>query len=140
MLRALGGSLQLDGFEFDDLAGLRSGISACAVTLPAALAVRRPAGGLTRLATWPIYRGDAVLRRATALNAHPLNRAAAVRLNAAEAQRMGLADGAQLRLGEAQLPLVLDKAVPDGAAWIEAGQELTAALPPYGAAITLSKA
>jgi len=81
-----------------------------------------------------------VLRRATALNAHPLNRAAAVRLNAAEAQRMGLADGAQLRLGEAQLPLVLDKAVPDGAAWIEAGQDLTAALPPYGAAITLSKA
>ncbi len=140
VLRALGGALQLAGFEFDDLAGLRSGISAHAVTSPGALAVRPPAGGLTRLATWPIYRGDAVLRRATALNAHPLNRAPAVRLNATEAQRMGLADGAQLRLGEVVLPLVIDKAVPDGAAWIEAGQELTAALPPYGAAITLSKA
>ncbi len=140
VLRALGGALQLAGFEFDDLAGLRSGISARAVTSPGALAVRPPAGGLTRLATWPIYRGDAVLRRATALNAHPLNRVPAMRLNATEAQRMGLADGAQLRLGEVVLPLVIDKAVPDGAVWIEAGQELTAALPPYGAAITLSKA
>jgi NADH-quinone oxidoreductase subunit G len=31
-------------------------------------------------------------------------------------------------------------AVPDGATWIEAAQDLTATLPPYGATITLSKA
>ena len=140
VLRALGGSLQLPGFEFDDLAGLRSGISERALTSPGALAVRPAAGGLTRLATWPIYRGDAVLRRATALNAHPLNRAPAVRLHADEAQRLGLADGAQLRVGDVVLPLVIDAAVPAGAAWIEAGQDLTAVLPPYGAAITLSRA
>jgi NADH-quinone oxidoreductase subunit G len=97
-------------------------------------------GALVRLATWPIYRGDAVLRRATALNAHPLNRAPAVRLNAAEAQRLGLGDAAQVRIGDVLLPLVLDVAVPDGTAWIEAAQDLTATLPPYGAAITLSKA
>ncbi|MFI4959747.1 MAG: NADH-quinone oxidoreductase subunit G, partial [Lysobacterales bacterium] len=86
------------------------------------------------------YRGDAVLRRATALNAHPLNRAPVVRLNAAEAQRQSLADGAQVRIGDVLLPLVVDVDVPDGAAWIEAAQDLTATLPPYGATITLSKA
>jgi NADH-quinone oxidoreductase subunit G len=140
VLRALGGALQLAGFEFDDIAGLRDGISERAATSRNGLAARMDASGLTRLATWPIYRGDAVLRRATALNAHPLNRAPAVRLNAAEAQRLGLADGAQVRIGEVLLPLVIDVAVPDGAAWIEAAQDLTTTLPPYGTSITLSKA
>ncbi|GGY21898.1 NADH-quinone oxidoreductase [Rhodanobacter panaciterrae] len=140
VLRALGGALKLAGFEFDDLAGLRDGISERAVTPRSGLAARAVAAGLTRLATWPIYRGDAVLRRATALNAHPLNRAPAVRLNAAEAQRLGLTAGAQVRIGDVLLPLVVDVAVPDGTAWIEAAQDLTATLPPYGAAITLSKA
>jgi NADH-quinone oxidoreductase subunit G len=140
VLRALGGALKLAGFEFDDLAGLRDGISERAVTPRNGLAARPAAAGVSRLATWPIYRGDAVLRRATALNAHPLNRAPAVRLNAAEAQRQGLTDGAQVNIGDVLLPLVVDMAVPDGAAWIEAAQDLTATLPPYGAAITLSKA
>jgi len=140
VLRALGGSLQLAGFEFDDLAGLRDGISERASTPGNGLAKRAEVTGLTRLATLPIYRSDAVLRRATALQAHPLNRAPAVRLNADEAQRLGLTEGAQVRLAESTLPLVIDKAVPDGTAWIEAGQDITAALPPYGAAITLSKA
>ncbi|OOG56698.1 NADH-quinone oxidoreductase subunit NuoG [Rhodanobacter sp. C03] len=140
VLRALGGALKLAGFEFDDLAGLRDGISERAAAPRSGLAARAVAAGLTRLATWPIYRGDAVLRRATALNAHPLNRAPAVRLNAAEAQRLGLAHGTQVRLGDVLLPLVVDVAVPDGTAWIEAAQDLTATLPPYGAAITLSKA
>jgi len=139
VLRALGGQMQLAGFEFDDIAGLRIGITARAVALRAGLAVRSSAE-LTRLATWPIYRTDAVLRRATALNAHPLNRAPAVRINAAEAQRQGLADGSSVRVAGAVLPLAIDSSVPDGTAWIEAAQDVTATLPPYGAAITLSKA
>ena len=81
-----------------------------------------------------------MLRRATALNAHPLNRAPAVRINANEAARLGLADGEQVRVGDASLLLRIDVAVPDGATWIEAAQDLTATLPPYGATITLSKA
>jgi len=140
VLRALGGALQLAGFEFDDLAGLRDGIAERAAALRNGLAERTAVSGLTRLATWPIYRTDAVLRRATALNAHPLNRAPAVRLNADEAQRLGLSAGGQVRIADVSLPLAIDAAVPDGAAWIEAAQDLTATLPPYGASITLSKA
>jgi NADH-quinone oxidoreductase subunit G len=140
VLRALGGVLQLAGFEFDDLAGLRAGISERAVTARSGLATRPGVQGLTRLLTWPIYRGDAVLRRAAALTAHPLNRAPAARLNAGEAQRLDLGKGVQVRIAEVVLPLLIDRAVPDGTVWIEAGQDLTATLPPYGAAITLSKA
>ncbi|MFC5439629.1 NADH-quinone oxidoreductase subunit NuoG [Rhodanobacter ginsenosidimutans] len=141
VLRALGGSLQLAGFEFDDIAGLRNGITDRAVVARDGMASRASApAGLTRVATWPIYRSDAVLRRATALNAHPLNRAPAVRINANEAARLGLADGEQVRVGDASLLLRIDVAVPDGATWIEAAQDLTATLPPYGATITLSKA
>ena len=140
VLRALGSAMQLAGFEFDDLAGLRDGISKHAVPLRNGLAARASAGGLTRLATWPIYRSDAVLRRATALNAHPLNRAPAVRLNADEAKRLDLSENGEVRIDDVLLPLVIDRSVPDGTAWIEAAQDLTAALPPYGAAINLSKA
>jgi NADH-quinone oxidoreductase subunit G len=140
VLRALGGSMQLSGFDFADLAGLREGIVARGATSQPGLASRPAAAGLTRLSTWPIYRSDAVLRRATALNAHPLNRAPAARLNADEAGRQGLAGAAQTCIGDARLPVLIDPAVPDGAVWIEAAQDLTATLPPYGAAITLGKA
>ena len=139
VLRALGGGLKLAGFEFDDLAGLRDGIADRAPVARDGLAARA-ATGLTRLASWPIYRSDAVVRRATALNAHPLNRAPAVRIAAAEAQRQGLVDGVSVRVGNASLPVAIDDTVPEGTVWIEAAHDLTATLPPYGAVITLSKA
>jgi NADH-quinone oxidoreductase subunit G len=144
VLRALGGTLRLPGFEFDDLAGLREGIAERA-SVPSQTGLRplpgaAEEGTLARFATWPIYRTDAVLRRAAALNAHPLNRAPAVRLNPNEAMRHGFTEGAPARIGDARLPVAIDSSVPDGAVWIEATHDLTATLPPYGAAITLSKA
>jgi len=140
VLRALGGLMQFAGFEFDDLAGLRAGMtSAAAAAVSGALASRPAVSGLSRLATWPIYRTDAVLRRADALNAHPLNRDPAARLNADEAGRQGLSAGASVKVGQSVLPVVIDAAVPDGAVWIEAAHDLTATLPAYGATLTLSK-
>jgi NADH-quinone oxidoreductase subunit G len=140
VLRALGGQMKLPGFEFDDLAGLRAGVTEQVAATKQELSVRKSVQGLSRLATWPIYRSDAVLRRASALQAHPLNRAPAVRVNAEEAQRQGLVEGGQVKLANVVLPLVIDATVPDGAVWIEAAHDQTATLPPYGAAITLSKA
>ena len=140
VLRALGGALQLAGFEFDDIAGLRDGMAERPMAPRHGLATREGPVDLARIATWPIYRGDAVLRRATALNAHPLNRAAAVRLNPQQAAKLGLTAGEQVRIDEVLLPLQLDAAVPAGAVWIEAARDHTATLPPYGASITLTKA
>ncbi|KAG9562300.1 hypothetical protein KCV01_g20956, partial [Aureobasidium melanogenum] len=79
VLRALGGLLGVAGFEFDDLAGLRDGLTERASDVRSQLASRASGVSFSRLATTPIYRGDAVLRRAGALNSHPLNRAAAIR-------------------------------------------------------------
>ena len=140
VLRALGGALNLPGFEFDDLAGLRDGLTERASETRQQLAQRGAAVAFSRLATTPIYRGDAVLRRAGALNAHPLNRPAAVRVNADDAGTLGLANGGNARIGDAVLPVAIDPSVPKGAVWIEAAHSETAMLPPYGAAITLSKA
>ena len=142
VLRALGGAMELTGFEFHDLAGLRDGINKRDVPLRDELAPREKgdAPTLTRLANWPIYRTDAVLRRAPALSGHPLNRAPAVRINADEAARQSLDGAGQASIADTTLPLVIDATVPDGTVWIEAGHDLTATLPPHGAAITLSKA
>ncbi|MDF4003171.1 NADH-quinone oxidoreductase subunit NuoG [Luteibacter sp. PPL552] len=140
VLRALGGMLGVAGFEFDDLAGLRDGLTERPTEWRAQLATRASGVTFSRLATMPIYRIDAVLRRAAALNAHPLNRPAAVRINADEAGKLGLAEGGHVRVGDTVLPLAIDDAMPAGAAWIEAALPETAMLPPYGAAITLSKA
>ncbi|WP_036142437.1 NADH-quinone oxidoreductase subunit NuoG [Luteibacter sp. 9135] len=140
VLRALGGLLNVPGFEFEDLAGLRDGLTERTTDARQVLAPRASGVTLSRLVTTPIYRGDAVLRRAGALNAHPLNRPAAIRIGADEAGRLGLADGANARIGDSVLPVVFDEAVPAGAVWIEAAHSETAMLPPYGAAITVSKA
>jgi NADH-quinone oxidoreductase subunit G len=140
VLRALGGMLGVPGFEFDDMAGLRDGMAPRETSTREVLATRASGVSFSRVATVPIYRGDAVLRRAGALNAHPLNRAAAVRVNADEAARLGLAEGGNARIGDATLPVAIDPSVPAGAVWIEAALPETAMLPPYGAAITLSKA
>ena len=140
VLRALGGSLNVAGFEFDDLAGLRDGMVERTADVRPVLGQRVAGATLSRIATVPVYRGDAVLRRAGALNSHPLNRPAAIRVSADDAGKLGLADGGNARIGDSVLPVVVDAAVPAGAVWIDAALPETAMLPPYGAAITLSKA
>ncbi|GAB3037853.1 NADH-quinone oxidoreductase subunit NuoG [Oleiagrimonas citrea] len=142
ILRAIGGELAIEGFGFDDFAGLRAEMHTSEPAVVDGLCERgAAASGLTRIASMPIYRSDAVLRRAKALNDHPLTRGAALRLHADDASRLGLVDGGRARVGETRvLPVVVDDAVPVGAAWIESAYADTASLPPYGAALTLSKA
>ncbi|HEX7340011.1 MAG TPA: NADH-quinone oxidoreductase subunit NuoG [Rhodanobacteraceae bacterium] len=142
VLRALGGALKLDGFTFTSIDGLRESMTAGADRAAQnGLSGRVAFGdGLVRLATVPIYRGDAVLRRAGALNKHPLNRPPAARVNAADAQKLGLAEGDQARVAEVSLPVAIDAAVPAGSIWIEAAFDETATLPPYGATLNVSKA
>ena len=78
-----------------------------------------------------------MVRRAKALQAHPLNRAPALRVNADVARALGVLTGAKADVNGAILPVVVDAAVPDGCAWIEAGHAVTAALPPHGAALAI---
>jgi NADH-quinone oxidoreductase subunit G len=94
-------------------------------------------GQRVRVGTVGIYRSDAVVRRAKALQAHPLNRAPALRICADDARALALLDGVKADVDGVTLPVVVDAAVPKGCAWIEAGHAATASLPPHGAALTI---
>jgi NADH-quinone oxidoreductase subunit G len=148
VLRALGAALGLPGFAFEDLAGLRAGMpdlaSAKAPQARAPARRRSDPQGIERIATVPIYRSDAVVRRAAALQASGLNHAPHVIVHPGVAKALGLAPGSSARVSdggnEVVLPLAIDPAVPHGAAWIAAGYHETAALGPTGTALTIGRA
>ncbi|MDE2407863.1 MAG: NADH-quinone oxidoreductase subunit NuoG [Xanthomonadaceae bacterium] len=130
VLRALGGDMQLAGFEFTDLAGLRAGLAPHAVQVARGAAVDVAGAGLEVAASQAIYRSDAVIRRCGALQAQALTKGARVVLNPADAA--GLAEGGMVKLrtaaGTAVLPLVIDAGVAAGCAWVESGYGATAPL------------
>ncbi len=135
VLRALGGEMQLAGFEFTDLAGLRGSLRAVAVNVAASAQPQLVAEGLEVASTPAIYRTDAVVRRAAALQAHPLNNVPRIVLNTGDAARLQLVEGQMAKVGtdagRATLPVVVDARVAAGSVWIESGHGATA---PLGAA------
>ncbi|WP_141058928.1 NADH-quinone oxidoreductase subunit NuoG [Stenotrophomonas rhizophila] len=135
VLRALGGELALAGFEFIDLAGLRASLAPVSVTVAASASTPLAGEGLEVTSTAAIYRTDAVVRRAQALQSHPLNTAPRIVLNTADAARLQLAEGQMAKVGtdagRATLPVVVDARVAAGSVWIESGHGATA---PLGAA------
>jgi NADH-quinone oxidoreductase subunit G len=143
VLRALGSALGIAGFDFTDFAGAHAGVAdrvrepATAASGQLAARVAPASGQFTRVATVGIYRTDAVVRRAKALQAHPLNRAPALRICADDARVLGLLNGVKANVNGVTLPVVVDPAVPKGCAWIEAGHSATGSLPPHGAALTI---
>lgn len=135
VLRALGGNLGLEGFTFTDLHGLRAGLAPEAPAQGSGLAdAGKHDAGLERITSTPIYRGDAVLRRAAALNAHPLTHGPRIVLHPEEALSRGLSDGGVAKVGDgvgsAALPVAVSARVPKGAVWIENGYEATAPMSP----------
>jgi NADH-quinone oxidoreductase subunit G len=137
VLRALAGELQLPGFDFVDLQGLRAGLApgAAAGAVAARSAAPDAAGDGLQLATSPaIYRSDAVVRRAAALQAHPLTHGPRIVLHPADARAAGVADGAMAKVraaaGTATLPAVVSGQVAQGVAYVETGYGATAALGP----------
>jgi NADH-quinone oxidoreductase subunit G len=134
VLRALAGELHLDGFDFVDVPGLRAGISS---GTGGEAGVRGPAPdvageGLQLAASPAIYRSDAVVRRAAALQAHPLTHGPRIVLHPADAQAAGVADGAMAKVravaGTATLPVAVSDQVAQGAAYVETGYAATAGL------------
>ncbi|MEO7251517.1 MAG: molybdopterin-dependent oxidoreductase, partial [Arenimonas sp.] len=135
VLRALIETLALPDFDFTDINGLRARVKESARVSGTGLAERVTTGaGLERIVTTPIYRGDAVLRRAIALNAHPLTLGARVILHPEDASARGLADGAVASVadgkGVAALPVTVSTRVARGAVWIESDYAATAPLSP----------
>lgn len=135
VLRALGGEMNLAGFGFTDLEGLRAGMQPVSVKVAASAQPAALADGYEVVATAAIYRTDAVVRRASALQSHPLNHGPRIVINADDAARLQLAAGQMAKVGteagRATLPVVVDSRVAAGSVWIESGHGATA---PLGAA------
>ena len=137
VLRALGGELGLAGFDFTDLAGARKAATTVA-PVDVAVSAAAPAtaqDGLELAVTAAIYRTDGVVRRAQALQAHPLNPEPRISIHPADAQALGLADGKVAKVGGADgadgtatLPVAVDARVARGTAWIESGHGATSPL------------
>ena len=148
VLRALGGVLQAPGFAFTEIAEVRQNMQPLL-----SAAARAPTGhldvqtakpiGLTRIATVPIYRADAVLRRSPGLQAHPLNESARIVLHPEDALAAGLAQGAKVQVSggtsRVSLPLEISTDVAVGGAWIELAHAETATLPPNGATLAVTR-
>ncbi|MGB8379203.1 MAG: NADH-quinone oxidoreductase subunit NuoG [Rhodanobacteraceae bacterium] len=99
--------------------------------------VQTSTASFERITTTAIYRADPVLRRATALNAHPLTRGPRLTMHPDDGLELGIGDDAHRLIGVTVLPVGFDYSVPRGAVWIEAGYADTDCLPPYGASIEI---
>jgi len=143
VLRVLGEAMGLAGFDHADLAALRDSTTAQLVLSGQGLSALHLVNGIERLATTPVYRADAQLRRSTALNAHPLTKGQGVELHPEDAMALGLTAGTIAKVadvnGHAALPVRLNPRLAKGTAWIESAYPATAPLATNGA-LTISKA
>ncbi|WP_147652420.1 NADH-quinone oxidoreductase subunit NuoG [Vulcaniibacterium gelatinicum] len=133
VLRALGAELGLPGFDFADFDGARAALAERMVRVAASAAPAAAGAGLEVAASQAIYRSDAVVRRAAALQAHPLTVGPRLVLHPDDAARLGLRAGAMAKAanaaGTAALPVEVSDKVAAGCVWIESGYGATAPLP-----------
>ena len=143
VLRMLGALLEIPDFHVETIEAVRSLIApdlqAWAArglgnaVAPFAWQLRTARAAVERIAEFGIYAGDPVVRRSLSLQKSADGKAArTARFNAATAAKLGLAEGAQVRVrqggGEALLAVGIDPALPDGTVRIARGVAETAAL------------
>jgi NADH-quinone oxidoreductase subunit G len=150
VLRVLGNELGLEGFAQRESREVLDELRAACVELtpdnaaPAESASATPAlDGLLRVGEVPIYAGDAVVRRAAALQATDDHVEACVHIAPGDAARLGVADATSVTVTQGgqrvTLPLVVDARVAEGGAWIPAGVPGSSRGPACGP-VTIDKA
>ncbi len=129
ILRVLGNLAGVDGFEHmssDEVkAEVRSHCESIKLSnaLDSSVAVTaEPSTDLHRSSDVPMYAADAIVRRASSLQKTVDAQTMCVRLNSAEADRLGVsaATTVMVKQGDnsATLSLVIDDSIPDASAWI----------------------
>jgi NADH-quinone oxidoreductase subunit G len=148
VLRVIGNLFDLDGFEQETIADVRSELGAPAAagnarwTLPQELPEPVDAG-IERIAPVPVYTADALVRRSKPLQATRDAEFVGVALSAATLERLGVSEGESAAVrqsgGEVVLNIVADPRVPDGCAWLPAGIADTAALDAGDSTVKIEK-
>lgn len=139
VLRVLGNALNLSDFDYVETseiaAELKLDLQSVRLTamgqLPVSLVVpKQDANMMQRIGDVPIYRTDALVRRAKSLQA--MLASPVVRMHLVDMDRLGIVAGDLVRLGQGdryvQLPAEADEAVPVGCVWVQAATEAARAL------------
>ncbi len=152
VLRVLGNTLDLPGFDFETSEEVRAAALGASGELGSRLSnaaapggAAQPArGGLERVADVPIYATDALVRRSTPLQLTADARAPVASVSQALWTRLDLAQGASLRVSQgaasAVLPARLDTTLADDAVRVPAGHPATVALTAMFGPIAVEKA
>jgi NADH-quinone oxidoreductase subunit G len=143
VLRMLGALLELPGFHAETIEAVRAAIApdlqawASAglgrTISPFTWELRAPRSAVERIAEFPIYGSDPIVRRSPPLQKTADGKASrSARFNAATAARLKLNAGDRVRIrqggGEAILPVAIDETLADGTVRIARGIAETAAL------------
>ena len=157
VLRVLGNLLGLHGFEYESSEQVRNevlGATSADVDLSARLnnrvtiqpqmhAIGSPAQ-LERIAQVPIYSSDAIVRRSEALQQTRDAEHPRAWISLALAQKLGIADGMQLKItqgsGSALLAAAIDRSLPDNVVRLATAHPSTKHLGPMFGAISVEKA
>jgi len=153
VLRVLGTLLNLPGFDAETSEDIRAVVLADAGDVAARLhngtrtAIVRPAQAaapVERAADVPIYFADALVRRAESLQLTADARAPKARLHRSLLDKLGIAEGAQVKVtqgrGEAVLAAVVDAGVPPGVVRIAAAHASTCGLEGLSGPVLVEKA
>jgi NADH-quinone oxidoreductase subunit G len=153
VLRVLGTMFNLPGFDADTSEEIRDTLLADTGPLASRLdnATRvdivRPtvsAAPVERVADVPIYFADALVRRAASLQQTADARAPRARMHRSLLDKLGIAEGAQVKVkqgrGEAVLAAVVDRAVPPGVVHIAAAHASTCGLEGLSGPVSVERA
>ncbi len=161
VLRVLGNLLGLDGFNYEASEEIRTEVLGAASLegldlasrlnnrstqpLPALQSAQQSAGtGLQRLADVPIYSSDAIVRRAKSLQQTADAKTPRASLSTALAAKLGVGDGATVRVkqgsGSVVLACEVDASLPDHVVRVPAGHPATAALGAMFGSLSVEKA
>ncbi len=151
ILRVLGTMLELDGFDYESPAQVHDEVRAMigdrgidnSLDDPGDVEPWRPKG-MQRIGDVPIYRIDALTRRATALQQTGEPVSALACINAALAKRLRIADRGQVKVGQGGKSVVMavrvSERVPNDTVWCPAAVDGSELLGPQIGDITLEKA
>jgi len=150
VLRVLGNLLHLNGFEYVSAADVFAEISTAmdsatripADQAPVAESVARPKG-LLRISPVGLYDGDALLRRACALQETVHASGLHIAMNRVECRRQNVTPGDVVTVSQdaysAELEVTLDSRLPDGVACIAGGSAAARALGAATGSISIGK-
>ena len=149
ILRRIGHELGLGGFAQVSLGDVRADLAsdadgAALERRSAELGVRRDGEGLYRIGEVPMYSVDPLVRRSLPLQQTAQADSMFLGLNPADAERLGLTDGAKARVRQgdrqAEFEVTVSGRVPAGGAWLRSATCATRELGPAVAPIIVEVA